>query len=500
MSTFSRRDFLGAGGALAGLVLLQQDSGLAARGCDITRYNLASHEGRRMMRIYADGVRRMNNPVRYRDSNPRSWLFQWYTHMVRGDRTKAAELGRLYPRGGRDMALADEVWNTCQAHLGQPQQYFLPWHRMYVFFFEQVIREVTNEPCFTLPYWDYTDPAQQALPEEFRQRNHARWGALYYENRYGEINAGTPLPRGPAGLRLDLECMKSGSYNAFNGDAGFCANLDGLVHGAAHLDIGTQLGMGAVPWAAADPVFWVHHCNVDRIWASWNRLGGSNPADAGFLDKTFVFADGDGDRSEARVGDVVSLPAPAYDAYLARPAGSLPFQSGSGGYEERNPSALLETNDAGLDGAIALGGEPATVSLSAGLGRGPAPFASGAPWKRPGAQVILAIEGRTAARFVPTAYDIYLHGGGGALRAGSPAHVGQLHFFGLEMEHEHMQDMHRHGDSGPAGRDVSFVLRSDTRAHLARLDPNELAVTFVPIRAVEGPSGAALRHVALFVR
>lgn len=161
--------------------------------------------------------------------------------------------------------------------------------------------------------------------------------------------------------------------------------------------------------------------------------------------------------------------------------------------------ALLETNDAGLDGAIQLGNEPATVALSAA--RGPAPFASGAPWKRPGAQVILAIEGRTAARFVPTAYNVYLHGGpGGALKAGSPAHVGQLHFFGLEMEHEHMQEMHGHGDAVPAGRDVSFVLRSDTRAHLARLDPKEVAVTFVPIRASEGPSSAALRRVALFVR
>jgi tyrosinase len=27
--------------------------------------------------------------------------------------------------------------------------------------------------------------------------------------------------------------------------------------------------MGRVPTAAFDPVFWAHHCNIDRIWAIW---------------------------------------------------------------------------------------------------------------------------------------------------------------------------------------------------------------------------------------
>ena len=28
-----------------------------------------------------------------------------------------------------------------------------------------------------------------------------------------------------------------------------------------------------------DPLFYLHHANLDRIWESWNRLGNSNPTD-----------------------------------------------------------------------------------------------------------------------------------------------------------------------------------------------------------------------------
>lgn len=490
MSTMTRRDFLAAAGVAAGLVLLRPGSVAPAQGCGPTRYNLATTQGKRMLQIYADSVRSMGSIVLHPEFSPRSWTFQWYTHMVRGDRTKAGELARVFPLGGG--ALANEMWNTCQSHLGQPEQYFLPWHRMYLNFFEQIIRVVSGESCFTLPYWDYTNPAQQALPIEFRQKQHGRWGPLYREERYPEINAGTPLPQGQVGLRLDLECMKSGSYNPFNGDAGFCANIDAMVHGATHLDIGTRLGMASVPWAASDPVFWVHHCNIDRIWASWNRAGGSNPADAAFLDKTFVFANGSGARAERRIGDVLAVAPTAYDVYLARPAGGLPFQATAAGAAAAEPAATLQSPDAGIEGAIQLGAEPVTVPLSTGV----AALSAGAPWLPPAAQPVLLIEGRTATGFSVSGFDVYLHGPGkGPLRPGTPAHVGQLHFFGLETEHE---GEHEHMPEA-AGRDTSFVLRNETRRYLAALDPAGLAVTFVP-RVPDASAGTALRRVSLVLR
>src|SRR3954447_25711651 len=58
--------------------------------------------------------------------------------------------------------------------------YFLPWHRLYLYWFEQIVRaalkevaEVVDEDVrrtWTLPYWNYTRGDRFAtLPEAFRQ-------------------------------------------------------------------------------------------------------------------------------------------------------------------------------------------------------------------------------------------------------------------------------------------------------------------------------------------
>jgi len=44
-------------------------------------------------------------------------------------------------------------------HCPHGNWFFLPWHRAYLFYFEQICRELTGEPDFALPYWDWTaDP------------------------------------------------------------------------------------------------------------------------------------------------------------------------------------------------------------------------------------------------------------------------------------------------------------------------------------------------------
>lgn len=69
-------------------------------------------------------------------------------------------------------APASPQWNTCQ----HGHWWFLPWHRMYLLFFERTIRKLSGNAQFSLPYWDYTAgtvagnvyPAR-ALPLIFRQ-------------------------------------------------------------------------------------------------------------------------------------------------------------------------------------------------------------------------------------------------------------------------------------------------------------------------------------------
>jgi hypothetical protein len=46
----------------------------------------------------------------------------------------------------------------------------------------------------------------------------------------------------------------------------FQSALNG-AHGSVHVRIGGN--MGSVPYAGYDPIFWLHHANVDRLWANW---------------------------------------------------------------------------------------------------------------------------------------------------------------------------------------------------------------------------------------
>jgi hypothetical protein len=47
--------------------------------------------------------------------------------------------------------------------------FFLSWHRMYIYFFERILRAASGDPNLALPYWNYSDPAQRALPVPFRE-------------------------------------------------------------------------------------------------------------------------------------------------------------------------------------------------------------------------------------------------------------------------------------------------------------------------------------------
>jgi tyrosinase len=62
--------------------------------------------------------------------------------------------------------------------------------------------------------------------------------------------------------------------------------LEGNPHNLLHLAIGGSISpdanpeksglMAVVQTAAFDPVFWVHHCNIDRLWNVWDSMPGRN--------------------------------------------------------------------------------------------------------------------------------------------------------------------------------------------------------------------------------
>ena len=143
MSSINRRYFFSAAGAIPFWAWLASRGFGQPRTAPRVRYEARTPQGIQMLQVYADAVKTMKNTGA---GNPRSWSFQWYTHWVDGDTSKAAAIKKIYPKpDDPNRATAEAMWNTCQAHgENENEDYFLPWHRCFVFYFEQIIAAVMS--------------------------------------------------------------------------------------------------------------------------------------------------------------------------------------------------------------------------------------------------------------------------------------------------------------------------------------------------------------------
>jgi tyrosinase len=194
----SRRVILRAGLIGAGVLAVRgrvNNPGQAQTGAILPRPDVASPEGAEMLRIFADAVGKM---MAMPAGDPRGWVFQWHIHAVRDDRSKAAELARVYSDpSDPDRLLAGLIWDTCEAHFDPLRvNFFLPWHRMHLMSFERLVRSITGATHFAMPYWDYTDPDRRALPAQFRLPDDPLWKPLFRRDRNPGVNDGRPTRSG----------------------------------------------------------------------------------------------------------------------------------------------------------------------------------------------------------------------------------------------------------------------------------------------------------------
>ena len=72
--------------------------------------------------------------------------------------------------------------------------------------------------------------------------------------------------------------------------------------------------MSVVDLSSRDPIFFLHHANVDRLWAAWNRRGNANSPEPMWRDFAFNrnFVNPDGSPWNVAVGELGSPPALGY--------------------------------------------------------------------------------------------------------------------------------------------------------------------------------------------
>lgn len=168
--------------------------------------------------------------------------------------------------------------------------YFLPWHRWYLYYFERVVRSLLTEidevpadvaQCWALPYWNYAGPGADTLPPEFASPTlwDGRPNPLFDTTRLTAVNdrsaALAPVQTVP-GVGVLAQPFSDAATNVatFGGSASgwqhfreagaVAGGLETTPHNDVHGFVGGNMWRFAT--AGLDPVFWLHHCNIDRYW------------------------------------------------------------------------------------------------------------------------------------------------------------------------------------------------------------------------------------------
>lgn len=154
---------------------------------------------------------------------------------------------------------------------------FLPWHRVFVSVVEKRLQEIN--PTITIPYWDWSFDWANPLKSPI------------FSSELGlDVQVG---PRGDCRYRRNFptsHCLIR-NYNPRNFTAFYPSEtIDAVVrsardfdqirqriewvpHGLVHAAVGGQEGDMTAMHSPNDPIFWLHHSNIDRLWWNWQQSG-----------------------------------------------------------------------------------------------------------------------------------------------------------------------------------------------------------------------------------
>ncbi len=450
----------------------------------------------------------------------------------------------------------DQYWDQCQ----HQSWYFPPWHRGYLLALEAQVRaEVINlggPATWALPYWNYFGPGQEYnIPPAFTQQTlpDGSPNPLFVTARYGPDGDGNIYvptavaiqqhPNDPnfAYGPVTQDCMTNDLYTGsdpatpppgFGGpDTGFShaggtsGNLENNPHNLVHVYVGGNApdgqtyGLMSDPGLAGlDPIFYLHHANIDRMWAAWNAMSNSNPIDPNWLngpaaigEREFVMPMPDGSAWVYTPQEMSSLdqldytydslqapaPAPAAALFAQRltrlgaPAAAVRVQGGAAVIPGKNVE-LVGANQGSL--AIQGAGARVTVKLDTDVRRKVSASLVHASETTPPDRVFLNLENIRGTNDA-SVLSAYINLPEGANPSDHPELLaGSVGLFGLRRASL--------ADGSHGGQGLSFVLEITKivdALHLNHaLDVDSLQVRIVPHRPIPDQANITIGRISIY--
>jgi tyrosinase len=194
---------------------------------------------------------------------------------------------------------------------------FLSWHRFMLILLELQLQRVLDDADVGLPYWDWAadgerDPDGQPAspvwaddcmggqgspittgPFAFDAADPASWRVRVAANVQGQLRATNRGLRRAFGRSVETlprqaevaAALESSDYDAppwSTQSAGFRNRVEGWrpletapgLHNRVHVWVGGDMLPSSSP---NDPVFYLNHCNEDRVWAAWQERFPDSP-------------------------------------------------------------------------------------------------------------------------------------------------------------------------------------------------------------------------------
>jgi hypothetical protein len=204
-------------------------------------------------------------------------------------------------------SIAQTVWDQCE----HGTIYFYGWHRLFLFYFEQALQDAAGDPNLRLPYWDYTNTANLAMPVEFTTPTYVNTSGqtvdnpLYDARRNAGWNSGGTNKLNANNTNIDRALKNADFLDPSSTVQGFQSMVDASPHGTTHCAVNPckRTVMGAVAYSSNDPIFWIHHANIDRIWDCWMSISGhTNPGS--IMGKSYTFVNTSGAMVVKTIGNL----------------------------------------------------------------------------------------------------------------------------------------------------------------------------------------------------